>query len=196
MIKGVIFDVGGVLHTTYDWRKDIAEAFGASLARTSQAMGEPLESFRKGKIDEDEFWRRFSENIGTKVLEGKNELWIKGFREHIRPHSQVIELARGLGTEGVKTAVLSNTIRPHLEIIRESGIYDLFDIKIFSCEVGLSKPQPEIYSYTLDKIEVDPESCIYIDDSVENLLPAKKLGMKTVLAEEPNQVVRDVKRVM
>jgi putative hydrolase of the HAD superfamily len=61
-----------------------------------------------------------------------------------------------------------------------------------SCEVGFVKPQKEFYELAVKDLVVLPGECIFIDDDENNLLPAEKLGMKTVLAKKPEQIVEDV----
>jgi putative hydrolase of the HAD superfamily len=60
----------------------------------------------------------------------------------------------------------------------------------------MRKPELKIYRLTLKKLKVKPEECIFIDDKEKNLKPAKKLGIKTVLAKNPKQVIRDVCKIL
>ena len=56
----------------------------------------------------------------------------------------------------------------------------------------MMKPEPEIYSLAVNKLEIKPEECIFVDDKEENLVPANKMGMKTVLAKNPKQIIKEV----
>jgi FMN phosphatase YigB (HAD superfamily) len=66
------------------------------------------------------------------------------------------------------------------------GIYDraptdLFDTAVISGEVGLHKPQPEIYLLACERLEVDPTAAIFVDDLRENCAGAEGVGMTAVL---------------
>lgn len=55
-----------------------------------------------------------------------------------------------------------------------------FDIFINSAIVGIRKPNPKIYLLTCKKMKVKPEECLFMDDTLENIETAKKLGMQTI----------------
>lgn len=56
-----------------------------------------------------------------------------------------------------------------------------FNEKIVSGEVGMRKPDRQIFLYALDRLEREPEECIFVDNSVKNLLVAEELGIQTIL---------------
>ncbi len=90
---------------------------------------------------------------------------------------EVKELLKELKKEH-KLAVLSNT-HPFEVINNNWGISDLFDEVVYSFETGHLKPANKSFDSVLKKLNVNPEECIYVDDTHKNLLAAKKLGMKT-----------------
>ena len=87
-----------------------------------------------------------------------------------------------------RTLVLSNTNAIHVQtfdkIVSEASggklIYDFFDKVYFSNEIGMRKPDAEIYSYVLEENILDPSKTLFIDDMEENINGAKSLGIKTV----------------
>jgi HAD superfamily hydrolase (TIGR01509 family) len=60
----------------------------------------------------------------------------------------------------------------------------------------MRKPDLEIYEQVLGKLKVKPEEILFIDDQLENIEPAQKLGMHTVLAKEPGQIIADVEAIL
>ena len=64
-----------------------------------------------------------------------------------------------------------------------------FELIISSCDVGVAKPEREIYEILLDKIKISPEEIIFIDNREENLIPAKNLGIKTHLFKSKKLLV-------
>ena len=56
-----------------------------------------------------------------------------------------------------------------------------FTDKIVSGEVHMRKPDKEMFTYTLKRLGCNPEQCVFIDNSVSNLLVAEELGIQTIL---------------
>lgn len=92
----------------------------------------------------------------------------------------MLSLIKELKCNDFKVAVLSNVIKPTYDIVNEAGYYDLFDEVIASCKVGYAKPEEEIYKIALDRLSVDAEESIFVDDKQRCLGPAKNLGFQTV----------------
>jgi HAD superfamily hydrolase (TIGR01509 family) len=60
---------------------------------------------------------------------------------------------------------------------------DLFDELVFSCELGVNKPEREIYEVCLRRLDVDPNECLFVDDSAKNVQGAIEVGMHTIQFE-------------
>ena len=89
-----------------------------------------------------------------------------------------VEAARAAG---IPTGLISNSWG--------TGIYDrapmqIFDATVISGDVGLHKPQPEIYLLGAERIGVPPERCVFVDDLRENVEGAEAVGMAGVLHRE------------
>lgn len=80
---------------------------------------------------------------------------------------------------------------------KKTGIYDFFDGLIFSFQTGDFKPNLNAYKIALKKSGFKARECLLIDDKVENLIPAQKLGMKTilfnVLKDNPKTLIKKIK---
>ena len=71
-----------------------------------------------------------------------------------------------------------------------------FDEVVVSCDVGIRKPNPKIYKMILKKLKLKGKSCIFIDNQKWNLIPAKKLGMKTILFKDNKQADEKLKKLL
>jgi len=97
------------------------------------------------------------------------------------PNKPVIDILRR-AKSSVRLVLLSNT-----DVLRFSFIQQrfpevmIFDSLVLSYEVGLMKPQPQIYQLALQSAEAEPEETVFIDDLEENIRPAEALGMATIL---------------
>jgi len=97
-----------------------------------------------------------------------------------RPIEPNLELARALGGS-YKLSILSNadlTLRDRLE--REMQIHHLFDDIVCSAEVGMAKPEAEIFQLAAARLGMTPEECVFVDDWDQNVDAARAVGMTGV----------------
>ncbi len=81
----------------------------------------------------------------------------------------------------------------HAEINRAKGLYVPFNPCILSREVGLVKPQPEIYELALQELKLPAVECAFIDDKPANIEAANKFGFQTILFENNQQLLKALK---
>lgn len=197
MIKAVIFDWGGVIapNPHGGWLNVLADMLGSTIEELLphwQAAGDKRLS--SGLITEEEFWLGFEKSYGKPLLIDKRRVWTEG--SAIQPWPEVMSFVDSLRDRGIVTAVLSNTVKPLSAMLHEEALYDGFHTIVLSDEVGLSKPDPEIYKLILERLQLQPDECIFIDDLSKNLVPAQELGMKTILAKDPAQIIDEVTRAL
>jgi putative hydrolase of the HAD superfamily len=186
----VLFDFGGVL-TTSVW--DSFAAFCRSegldddavkdLFRTDPEAMEELRKLETGAITEQEFERAFGRRLG---LEDPDHL-IDSMFSGMRPDPQMVAAVQGLRAAGILTGLISNswsTAHYDRELLKE-----LFDTAVISAEVGLHKPQPEIYRLGAERLGVKPEECIFVDDLRENCEGAEAVGMTAVRHRDASETV-------
>jgi len=197
MIKAVIFDFGGVVKKSEQgFYKDISKVYGVSEQEFVGVFKKPLAQLNRADISEQELWDKISQKLNVPTPENVRELFKQAYRTNLYLFPEIIELIKELKEKKIRTAVLSNVIKIHAEVIRENKGYDLFDKVILSCEVGLVKPEKKIYQIALSELGTEPKQAIFIDDREDNLLPAQEMGIRTVLAVNPEQVVKEVKQII
>lgn len=189
MIKGVLFDYGGVLSNAgRSVKHDIANALG--IADEELNFNDVNDKFRKGQISSEEFFDTINKrHNGDGSLKDK----LLNNPKFFQKEEIVYDLAQRLRDLGIKTAVFSNVYQPSADMLRARGNYEGFDPLILSCEVGYGKPDPEFYQVALDLLGLPPEDILIIDDQDKCLIPARSMGMKTVKSVTSDQVVADVK---
>jgi putative hydrolase of the HAD superfamily len=98
------------------------------------------------------------------------------------PREDAFETLSHLKMFSFKTGLISDCTPPTPEIWRNSSIASLIDVAIFSCVVGLTKPNPAIYRLTYERLVLSPKECLYIGDgSNHELSGALRVGMHPVL---------------
>lgn len=106
-----------------------------------------------------------------------------------------IEVISRLKSEGYRIALISNCSSETPKIWEDLPLARLFDVTVFSCLVGLQKPDPRIYRLAVDHLAVRPESCLYIGDGDgEELLGAASIGMHPVLIRASDEDANDALR--
>ena len=117
----------------------------------------------------------------TAVLEGRLTRMTKALTE-LQPG--ILETVKTLRARGLKLAVVSNADIIDIEAWDRSPLAELFDTVIFSCSVGMVKPEPEIYRKALADLKVSPAEAVFVGDGSDHELDgAKAVGLTTVWTE-------------
>jgi epoxide hydrolase-like predicted phosphatase len=59
-------------------------------------------------------------------------------------------------------------------------MFDMFDVTIFSGEVGMAKPDARIYHLVLNQLGVEPQEAVFVDDFIENVESARREGLRAI----------------
>jgi putative hydrolase of the HAD superfamily len=101
--------------------------------------------------------------------------------------SYAVEIISRLKSIGLKIGLLSNCSTETTTVWDETPFASIFDITVFSCAVGLMKPDPRIYHLALEKLQVEPRECLYVADGMDGeLKAADAVGMTPVRISFPH----------
>jgi len=194
MIQAVLFDYGGVL-TTSGKRgfitNAVAELYGVNPR--SLDIDEQRKRLYRGQSDEDAFFRSLNRQYGRHVTKG---MFLDKVKQSFVPCEEVYALVDRLRSSGIKTGILSNVFAMSAAVLKEHGWYDGFDPIVLSCREGCAKPDLHIYKIALERLGLPAASVLLIDDQESYLLPARILGMHTIQAHSPDQLVADTQTLM
>ncbi|MDQ5821750.1 MAG: HAD-IA family hydrolase [Actinomycetota bacterium] len=188
-LRAVIFDLWDTL-VLYDvehsraMERRIAERLGADPdqfhrvwreSRSERDGGSLADSFRSvGATDE--------------LLPELLELRRNAFREVAVPQDGALETLRELRGRGFRLGIISVCSEEVAELWEETAFAGLFDSTVFSCSVGLRKPDPAIYRLALDELGVEPAEAMFVGDGAnDELAGAQRVGMRAVLILRPEQ---------
>jgi epoxide hydrolase-like predicted phosphatase len=191
MIKGVIFDWGGVLidHSTKIVVDYCANKLNVEPLDLAYAYCPYDESIQKGEITESELWKKVSTHLNIQPLE--YDILEQAFEKAHKRKPEMIQLIDDLKTKGYKTALLSNTLMPMVNFYHKH--YDgILDETVFSCVEGLMKPNELLYKITLEKVNFKPEETLFIDDKLPNIFTARHIGMNTIHFKNSEQAIKDI----
>ena len=198
MYKAVVFDMDGVLIDTEKiyrlcWKKN-----GMSIGIPENEMETVCDRVAGGNKTSNA--RVFKDIMGEDFdylafRQRTLELFDEYVVEHgidIKPH--VAETLRFLRDKGIKIALATSTERARAEKrLMDVGIAEYFDEKVCGNEIAHGKPEPDIYLKACEKLQVDPEDAVAVEDSVNGVISADKAGLYTVMVVDliqPNEITR------
>ncbi len=192
-IKAVIFDIGGVY--LKGSRKDIYSSLSEQSEVDFEFIKSQLNKFYTELEDTDFFWRKIADILKQKDYGKVRKIWLEAVEKKFVVNKKVKEIIENLKKSNYKIAALTDTNIVHSTFIKKMGYYKPFDVVILSSEVGVKKPDIKIYKIVTEKLLLKPKECIYIDDNKRNLIPAKKLGMKTILFKNAKQLENELNKL-
>jgi putative hydrolase of the HAD superfamily len=205
--RAVISGFGGVLTTPLveaflALQRDSGiplEAMGQAVAALSaQDGGNPVHALETGRLSERDFVARLeralSDAVGRAVeLAGFSERWFA----QLKPNRELLDYLHGLRERGLRLALLTNNVREWEPLWRAKlPVDELFEVVVDSAFVGVRKPDPEIYRLTLERLDLPPEACVFVDDNELNVRAARELGMQAVWFRSTGQAIADVERAL
>lgn len=191
-LRALLVDWGGVLTLGLDvgirnWatHEGVAlEHFRSVMTRWVKAEGNgrapdpvanPIPAIERGELTVPDFERRLAADLAAESgrpvqPEGLLSRMFSHF-EHAPAMNALVWRAR---KAGLRTGLVSNSWGDHY---RRDGWEDMFDVVAISGEVGMRKPDPEIYLYACERIGMSPSECVFVDDLRVNVDAAAALGM-------------------
>jgi HAD superfamily hydrolase (TIGR01509 family) len=184
MIRAVIFDLDGtVLDNEDDWdaafmevarRHDVAEP---KLKLPNGWWHEP------GLGLEQNWWKILRDPILAKKLAGETAESYKVLskEKNLRLREGSAELVQRVKDQGMMTALCTGSTWNVVEYeLEQLGLYLAFDVTTTGEEVVMPKPDPEIYLLTAQKLNLEPEECLVVEDAVAGVRAAVEAGMQAV----------------
>ncbi len=191
MLKGVIFDLDGVLCHTDEFHylawKEVSDELGLVFDRS-------LNSKLRGVSRKDSFRIILNENKKTMdeeaidvILEKKNTI----YRKHLATMTSddldpdVIPSIERLKGKGLKLAVGSSSKNTNT-ILENLRIKEYFDAIADGTMIKKSKPDPEVFLLAAEKLELNAEECIVIEDAKAGIEAASRGGMASIAFRIPD----------
>lgn len=140
--------------------------------------------YDRGVLSDVDYWRRVID--GAAIAESERDsiadaLAAADYESWSDYREDVWDLAAEFKRRGGRTAILSNGVPAVINRVRrDRRVADYFDAVVVSCEAGCTKPDARIYELCLSQLGTRPEATLFVDDRIENLEGAARLGIKTL----------------
>lgn len=202
--QALIVDFGGVLTTPLqgsmerfadELEIEMGDLVRVALAAYSGEHDALVVGFETGRISEDDFARAFAERLSE--VSGKtihHEGIVDKIFGTLEAEEEMFEAVLSARRAGLKTALLSNSWG--LGVYPRDRFTEMFDVVIISGEVGLRKPDPAIFTLTVERLGVGASECVFVDDHPGHLEAAREAGMATVLHRTPGETISELRDVL
>ena len=197
-ISTVIFDIGGVL---VDFgRQHFFEQFGHSPQMCMRLYESTVRSpywkeFDLGRIPDEEVIDLFA--AYAPELESEIREAMKCVHGVVRRMDAAIPWIRKIKESGRRTLYLSNY---SMKVARDDAdamdFLPFLDGGLVSCDYHVIKPDPAFYQILIDKYDLDPEKCVFLDDLEDNIAAAERLGFHTILVRDHEQAAADLEKLL
>jgi epoxide hydrolase-like predicted phosphatase len=195
---GLLLDFGGVVTTdplavlsAFCVREGLARDAFARVLRDDEGRA-AYQAAEAGKTSQ----RDFEVTIG-RILGVDDRGLLKRALGGLRPRAEVLELVKRARAEGVRVGLLSNSWG--------DGEYDpydgydldaLFDAVVISGDAEVRKPDLAIYLLAAAELGMQPQECVFVDDTAANLPAAETAGMATVHFADPDAGIGEIRRLL
>jgi len=197
-LRALVWDMGGVLVRNMD--PSIRGRLGAPFGLGSMQLEDLFFNSKIanqasiGLATEEDAWEYVRQQLNLKLEE------IPGFRATFwscdRFDEDLYALSMMLRPR-IKIGLLSNAF-PETRVRlgqRFPNFYRMFDVTIYSYEVGMAKPDPRIYQLELERLGVDPQEAVFVDDFIENVAGARAVGMLAIQFKNSRQVQDEIREL-
>lgn len=186
MIKAVVFDIGGVLEKVDDAsgvreRSRLRTGLTEAEFEARRASVDPHDLMITGAMDEATYRRRNADAFGWD--DATADAFLAGFWDWYcgELDTELADFLRDL-RPAYRTGILSNSCDgARREEQARYGFPDLVDELVYSHEIGLAKPDPRAYLLTCERLGVQPQEAVFLDDSPPCVEGARAVGMHAVV---------------
>ena len=197
-IKAIIFDMGGVILRTEDKasRTALAKRFGLSRIELEDMVFNSPSAMAAtvGSIGEREHWKNVWESL--KVPESEWPACEASFWDGDFLDQDLISFLRS--QQGTRiTALLSNAWSGARDALTyKHPCLDAFDVSVFSYEVKLAKPDPAIYELILERVGVEAQHALFLDDNEANIISAGSMDIHAIRFLNADQALREIRALI
>jgi len=196
MIKGVIFDLDGVLVDAVEWHY-------LALNRALSLFGYEIKSHEHQsiynglptavKLDLLTQRNEFPKSLHNFVNKMKQSYTHQIITTSCSPDVKLAGLLRYLKAQGYKLGVASNSIRSTVELMLERmAIREHFDVVLSNEDVKSPKPDPEIYRKCLNQLGLTAEECLIVEDSIPGIQAARQACPNVAVVAGPQEVTNEL----
>ena len=202
--RGLLVDFGGVLTTHLgDHFRAFWEGEGVDFERVRETLREAygeanpeslVAKFEMGRIEVEDFERELA-TVLSQDLERpvQPEGLVTRMLADLRLDDDMVSAVRAAHDAGIRTALLSNSWG--VEYYPHDLLAELFDEIVISGQVGLRKPNRDIFELAVRTLGIPAGECVFVDDLQRNIDAAEEVGIRGVLHERASETIPELERL-
>lgn len=195
-IRAVIFDYGMVLSHPQDPAalNNLLTITGLDRDTFEPHYWRHRHAYDMGKLNGNTYWRQFASDASIELTATDIERLIENdVLMWCTINEPMLAWARSLSDAGLRIGILSNMGEETLAYMRQEFAWlGDFHHHTWSCELGIAKPDPAIYTYTCEKLDVAPAEALFLDDKIENIEAAQRVGLHAIQFRNIQQLQQDL----
>ena len=176
----VVFDYGEVLsmsQSEHD-KLGILGIAGAEAEPFWAAYWKHRDDLDQGTVSVPDYWARVAVELGLEFAPAQvQQLWAADFRSWISVEPGSIDILAELHAGGTRVALLSNAGFDFGDAFRRAPFARYFEQVFVSAELGMIKPDPEIYRHVARELGIEPAEMVFIDNKKVNVDGAESIGI-------------------
>ncbi len=183
MIKTIFFDIGGVLidihpERAYQYLSDSADV-EVSMVKESFPW-DAHDQYERGIMNNEDWFITYKESLPQPCCLKRSDFW-NAWKLLLGEEKNTVNILEALNKQ-YSIWLLSNTNPKHIqdEIEKRYLFPSLVNGAVYSFDVGVRKPEKEIYEIAMQRANANPQECLFIDDLLENIQAAKQIGIEGI----------------
>ena len=200
-MKNVIFDFIGIIADVNYVKLALdlpitqkVSAFRIFLSmKKNPALKSAFNCYQKGLIDSYQLYmeaKKVCPNSAYVVPE-----LLKRLPNYIKVNENVISMATKLRKNGIRTFIMSNAIPETEAVMKKYDLSSAFEQVFLSNQLGMKKPEEEMFAHALENYNLNPEETVLIDDTKKNLISAQRVGIRPICCKNTTQVCDTIKKL-
>ncbi len=191
MIKGIIFDMDGVIADTEKTHCEvdqiILKPYGIDI--DADTLERRFAGMKMDEIITQIFKEHNVDSPVEPVVKQKWDTMTELAKKSVAPIPGVVELINNFHKNNFPMAVASSSIRGYINVVLNTiGVYPKFKSVVSGDDVVDGKPDPSIFLLASKNIGIKPEECLVFEDGISGMIAAKRAGMRCVaISNDPNR---------
>lgn len=192
MIKGIVFDMDGVLIEAKDWHYDALnkalKLFGFEISRFDHLTtydGLPT----RRKLEMLSIERGLPVELHSFINEMKQAYTMEIVHTQCKPRFVHEYALSKLKAMDYKLGLASNSIKTTIEVMMQKAkLAQYLDVQMSAEDVTKGKPDPEIYIKAMEHLGMKPSECLIVEDNENGILAARASGAHVLVVKEVDDV--------
>jgi putative hydrolase of the HAD superfamily len=200
MIRAVIFDLGGVvLESPFDVIAQTEHEHGLTAGFFNRIAARPDGAWARhetGRVGRCEFVEQFGAECHAEGADIDVALLLDSIESYAVPRPRMMEAIRRVRAAGYTVAALTNNWESPAADWEVPLFQSEFDVFVESWIEGVRKPDSLIYTRLLDRLDLNADQCVFLDDIGRNLKTARELGMTTIKVTDAGVALEELGKLI